>query len=164
MNDIKENWVHKDDVIRDIAEICQPASTVRVAVGESLEKPGEVHLLIEAEEAVKGDEDIEMATEKGDIVSEVPLQTMYRRKFWVSILYIYIALNLPRLQGSYKRKTPDSLPGCPVQRILLIAVQIKLCHIQRVFRERRLWKTKSYHHCAPYPNLRSRFPAIFGWD
>ena len=78
MEHVKRNWINTAGIIDDVADPCHPARTVRKILGESWD-PDQVHFLVTAEEP-EGEEDLAAAAESGNIVSELPLQTLNRSK------------------------------------------------------------------------------------
>jgi hypothetical protein len=79
VKDIDKNWVGTINDVKDIARVCQPVLPISDLFGESWNLR-QLQLLIVAEE----DRD-PVSVERRDFLSELPLQTMNRRKYWVSI-------------------------------------------------------------------------------
>jgi hypothetical protein len=75
---ITRDWLKNTDDLEVIAEYFQPACDVNSVVGEP-SNPKHLHLLITAEESEE-DEELAMDAERKDVVPELPLQIMNRRK------------------------------------------------------------------------------------
>jgi hypothetical protein len=155
---VGRDWLKVHSNIRDVAERRQPALAINKALGGF--DDDYIHLLITASKA-GNDRD---SKDGSDTVSELPMAVMIRRKSRVSILQFHVALNPFRSRRSQDRETEDPLRGCPVQRLLLVPGKTIDSNLQWVFRVRRAWRTKTYHHRAPGSNFPSRFPAVFGQD
>ena len=149
MNDVGMDWIKDHPDINQVARFCQPIFRLSELFDQSWDSK-HVHFLITAKEAVE-DADPAKAAEQWDYVSELPLQTMYRRESQVSTPPLQ-ALNLARFPRG-TRKTPDTFYRRHIKRVRQVAEEFEDSHIQWILRIKTGPTSNSYHHCAPRPDL-----------
>lgn len=79
LHEMKENWVRTVGDLKEVAEMCHPATPLKYVLGESW-LPEYLHFLITADKFER-DDDPEMVAERRETMSESPLQIMIRREY-----------------------------------------------------------------------------------
>jgi len=82
MDNVVEDWIKDHPDINKVARRCQPAFSISKLFDQSWDSE-HVHFLVTAKEVME-DAGPAKDTEERDHVSELPLQTMYRRESQVS--------------------------------------------------------------------------------
>ena len=92
IKDVKLGWINTAGAIVNIADLCHAPRLVSSVLEGSWDIEN-VHFFVTAEE-FEEDEDLAVAAERMDVVSELPLQTLNRSKHWVLTPYVHVAQHL----------------------------------------------------------------------